>query len=245
MQTMHSLHTILQTKTTDMTVGMQLLIESTKAVMALIGAYVITILTLRRADRRDILTRQAAALDRYSTHRTQSLDTANSSLGKIRLNLTLLASVYDIGDDAQPAELDDHTRERVMAALQNIDSEIDTLLLSCESYGRVPGTIPCDWLDVGEAIIVWTAPLYTLIATGMVNAQRYRDAYKMCSDLQVQLRWLRIYELDMQLAHNANPGGVWNTDHIQVLESKPLPFLFNPEKATIDTQSRPVENASA
>jgi hypothetical protein len=218
--------------TKDLTVGLQLLIEAIKALLALMAALLITRWTLARADRKDIINRQAATLDRYSTRRIQSLDEANSALGKIRLHVTLLTSFSEGQRGTTDVGVDELTVDKVNAARENIDTEIDGLLLACEAYGQVPGSVPCELLDVGEAIIVWTEPFYSLIDSGMINAQRYHEAYEMCSDLQVQLRWLKMYELSMQLEANKSPGTAWSNDHMPILETSPLPFLFNSEKAT-------------
>ncbi len=181
--------------TKDLTVGLQLMIEAVKALLAFVAALLITRWTLSRADRKDASNRQAATLDRYGTRRIQSLDEANAALGKIRLHLTLLTSFSESQQGKANLASDEEIVDKVNTARERIDAEIDSLLLDCEAYGEVPGSVPCDWLDVGEAVIIWTGPFYKLVGSGMINAQSYRDAYSMCSDLQVQLRWLKMYKL--------------------------------------------------
>lgn len=203
----------------DLPLWGQIAIDTFKILLGFSTVLIVTRWTLSRADRKDATARKAAALDKYSQRRIESLNSANASLGRVRISLEMLktASLSDIKTE--------EGIEGILAVRLSIDHEVDEFLLACQAYGDVPGDVPCEHLDFDEAAIVWLSELYRFIDCDEKRADALQHAYEMCSSLQTQLKWLRHYELGMQIESANNPDAVWSNSFMPMLETVPLKFL--------------------
>ena len=208
----------LSSSAKDLPVWGQLLLDTIKVLLGFVTVVLVTRWTLSRADRKDAISRQAAALDAYSELRIRSLHRAVLALSRIWIQLNKVHGGLESDMEATAkADLVDQL-------LDKTEEYIDDLILALEEYGGPPGSIPSDYSDAAEALAAWLKAFYDH-RSRPISEQSIATMIGMCTDLQVQLRFLGHYELNMRLQVALNPASAWNPGFGDVLEQASLEFF--------------------
>lgn len=202
----------------DLPVWGQVLLDVVKVLLGFVTILVVTRWTLSRADRKDIIARQAKALDEYSATRIAALNKATAGLSKMIVQLNKIHGAYE-------SDLEQFDKGDLIANHFNkIEEFVDEIVLALNEYDDTPGSIPNDYDDVAEAFVVWLTDFYNL-KEGILSLQSLTLMVGMCSTLSTQLKWLTRYELNMRLQVALNPASAWSADFGNFLESATMEFL--------------------
>lgn len=202
----------------DLPIWGQVLLDIVKVLLGFITVLLITRWTLNRADRKDIISRQAKALDEYSASRITALNKATYGLSKMVVQLNKVHGALE-------SELDEFDKgDAIVNLLNDLEPLIDEVVLALNEYDGTPESIPNDYDDLAEAFVVWLTDFYRL-KDGILTLESLTLMVGMCSTLSTQLRWLSRYELNLRLQVANNPASTWSPDFGEVLESGTMDFL--------------------
>lgn len=243
-----------------LTIQGQVAFELLKILTAFITVLIVTRWTLARADRKDAVARQSAALMKLSEARISALNRAMAGLGKLRLNLSdLKHALENMPDDDTvtkavessadyPHNFDElllNCETLIEKAGKGLDEEVGNVLLALEEYGPMPKAVKCDWLDPAEAFIFWSTDARTSLAENTQTAEWCQTAYEKFSDIQAQLRILTFYEVSVQLDAALSPRYMWDPAIAAEVERTSLPFLLQPVELASNEERSQVEASRA